>query len=204
MRIALVVLAAGIVITSCSPGDDSGDANAATTGPPVVATGTASATAPAPPASTQIDVTFAEGLLVYRRQATALADVTASRAADKEVSQLAQGLPGIFKLEEQQLLLLLDDWGRRPPPDSAAGTANPDLPGTFSAETTAELARLSGAALDQRFVSLLIDNLQGAMKLATTEEQAGASGPARQLATRVSSAGTALLANLRNLENRLK
>ncbi|MYX38936.1 MULTISPECIES: DUF305 domain-containing protein, partial [unclassified Streptomyces] len=93
----------------------------------------------------------------------------------------------------------LKTWGEKVP-DSMAGLPgipgmdhgdHSSMPGMMGDDDMDKLDGASGKAFDARFLTMMIEHHEGAIDLARTEKQQGASGPAKALADDIIAAQTA-------------
>jgi uncharacterized protein (DUF305 family) len=133
----------------------------------------------------QADVTFVRALLPRHQAGIALAGIGADRASKPEVRTMAAAIVATQRDEVARMTEWLAAW-KQPPVSAAAG---PDL---------AELRAARQPAFDRRFLSLLIEQQQEAVRLARAEEAGGSNVNARSFATRVRLSREAQIKQLRS------
>ncbi|MEU7620292.1 DUF305 domain-containing protein [Micromonospora rifamycinica] len=142
-------------------------------------------------AADRADVMFAQLMIPHHRQAVRMSELAGSRAADPEVTGLAERIRAAQAPEIATLSGWLTAWGRPVPSDGRAGGHPPvpdhGMPGMMS---DAELARLEGATgrdFDRRFLTMMIAHHEGAITMARQEladgRHAGARAMAQQIVT---------------------
>ena len=139
------------------------------------------------PASTfsQADVTFVQALLPQHRAGIALAGVGAERASRPELRTMAAAIVATQRDEVARMTEWLVVWKQAPASEAAAG---PDLAGLRAA---------GQPSFDKRFLSLLIEQQQAAVRLAQAEEAGGSNVNARSFATQVRLSREAQIKQLR-------
>ncbi|MEV4772677.1 DUF305 domain-containing protein [Micromonospora humida] len=180
--LAGVALSTVVALSACG-GDHSTDGGHGR--PAVGAAPAASASAGVAPA----DVMFAQMMIPHHRQAVRMSELAGSRAADPEVTRLAERIRAAQAPEIATLTGWLTAWGRPVPSDSPAGGHLPGMdhgmPGMMS---DADLARLEGATgrdFDRLFLSLMIAHHEGAITMARQEVADGRHAGARAMAQQI-------------------
>jgi uncharacterized protein (DUF305 family) len=130
------------------------------------------------------DVTFVRALLPRHQAGIVLAGVGADRASRPEVRTMAAAIVATQRDEVARMTEWLAAWKQAP----ASAAAGPDL---------AELRAAGQPAFDRRFLSLLIEQQQDAVRLAQAEEAAGSNVNARSFATEVRLSRQAQIKQLR-------
>ncbi|MFC7339974.1 DUF305 domain-containing protein [Saccharopolyspora griseoalba] len=141
------------------------------------------------PASTQApakhhdeaDVSFARGMVVHHQQAVEMSRLAADRAGSPQVRELAEQIEAAQGPEIERLEGWLRDWGAAPAQHGGHGEDG-QMHGMMSAEQLHGLSRASGADFDRRFLSMMIEHHEGAVRMARTELDSGASPEAKRLA----------------------
>lgn len=151
---------------------------------------------------TGADVTFAQGMIPHHQQALEMAELAATRAADPEVSALAQQIRRGQSPEIATMRSWLAAWGQP--------TAAPDHDGEHARMagmlTDAQLTGLRGASgkqFDRMFCELMIVHHEGALAMARDLIVEGASPRAKQLAHQIADAQQAEIAKMKALLTRL-
>ncbi|GAB2962919.1 DUF305 domain-containing protein [Streptomyces heilongjiangensis] len=139
------------------------------------------------------DVGFAEEMIQHHRQAVDMAELAAGRAASQQVKDLATKIKGAQDPEIETMSGWLTAWGEKVPEDMAGMGHDmaSGMPGMMSAEDMAALEKASGAAFDEKFLTLMVEHHEGAVEMAETEKAEGRYGPAIDLAEDVITAQTA-------------
>jgi len=134
------------------------------------------------------DVMFAQQMVPHHQQAVAMAELAATRAADVELKQLAAQIKTAQDPEITLLTGWLADWGQ---PATATATAMPgmemsaSMPGMMSEEDLGKLSAASGTDFDRMFARMMIAHHNGAIEMATTEQNNGANAAAKTLAAQI-------------------
>ncbi len=199
-RIAPVFAAAltALALAACN-GATGSSAPAATTGPSAGAT---AATTAGPSAGTsaeahnQADVTFAQSMIPHHKEAVAMAQLAPSRANSPEVKTLATEIQGAQDPEITTMTGWLTSWSQ---PTEMAGMDMSSMPGMMSATEMADLGKLSGAAFDRQFLTMMTKHHQGAVQMATTELSQGQHPAAKSLAQSIIKSQTAEIARMKTL-----
>ncbi|MFY1685469.1 DUF305 domain-containing protein [Micromonospora sp. WMMD730] len=180
--LAGVALSTVVALSACG-GDHSTDGGHGR--PAVGAAPAASESAGVAPA----DVMFAQMMIPHHRQAVRMSELAGNRAADPEVTRLAERIRAAQAPEIATLTGWLTAWGRPVPSDSPAGGHLPGMdhgmPGMMS---DADLARLEGATgrdFDRLFLSLMIAHHEGAITMARQEVADGRHAGARAMAQQI-------------------
>ncbi|MEU7983044.1 DUF305 domain-containing protein, partial [Micromonospora sp. NPDC049081] len=154
----------------------------------------AAGTAPAASVSAGVapaDVMFAQMMIPHHQQAVRMSELAGNRAADPEVTRLAEQIRAAQAPEIATMTGWLTAWGR---PVPSGGPADGHLPGMDHGMpgmmSDADLARLEGATgrdFDRRFLTLMIAHHEGAITMARQEladgRHAGARAMAQQIVT---------------------
>ncbi|MET0424322.1 MAG: DUF305 domain-containing protein [Actinoplanes sp.] len=193
---ALVVAAtaAGVGIATQS-GEKSAARPAASSAPPLrvvlpgapgdPATVTDSDQVRAPDGSTYnaIDTTFVQMMIVHHGQAIEMARLAPGRAANSRLRALADRI-GAAQAPE---VAWLQSWLQaRALPSSDPGHDHGTMPGMQTPAAMTELAGLSGAAFDSRFVTMMTAHHQGAVQMAGDVVGGGSDEQLREVANEMS------------------
>lgn len=226
-RLVLVgaTAASATVLAACG-GNDSGSHSSSAHRSPSKSASSPSAAA-SDGAHNAADVAFAKGMIPHHRQAVEMADLAAGRAASSQVKELAAKIKRGQDPEIRTMSGWLTAWGEQVPkgmtegmpegmpgmdhsagsPDSAESghsrhsghSGHSEMPGMMGAEEMAALKGKSGKAFDAAFLEMMIGHHQGAVKMAGTEKEKGAYGPAKKLADDVIKAQEAEIARMNKL-----
>ncbi len=199
-RIAPVFAAAltALALAACNSATGS-SAPAATTSP---STGVTAATTAGPSAGTsaeahnQADVTFAQSMIPHHKEAVAMAQLAPSRANSPQVKTLATEIQGAQDPEITTMTGWLTSWSQ---PTEMAGMDMSSMPGMMSATEMADLGKLSDAAFDRQFLTMMTKHHQGAVQMATTELSQGQYPAAKSLAQSIMKSQTAEIARMKTL-----
>ncbi|MGA5559861.1 DUF305 domain-containing protein [Streptomyces platensis] len=161
------------------------------------------------------DVAFAKGMIPHHRQAVEMAGLAAGRASSGQVKELAAKIKQAQDPEIKTMSGWLKAWGEQVPEEmpgmdhsehsgSAGHSGMPGMdhsgmPGMMSAKEMAALKKKSGKAFDTAFMEMMVGHHRGAVKMAGTEKEKGAYGPAKTLADAVIKAQEAEIARMNRL-----
>jgi putative membrane protein len=134
---------------------------------------------------------FVQQALKSGQEEVALAKIAAAKAQSGEVKQLAQMLVSDQTAVNEQLQLLAQrDGAATTPPESLkqGGTDSASPPATSpgaapSSVKVDELAKLSGAAFDKKFLALIVEGHESSVELYSAEAEKGANPASKKLAT---------------------
>jgi len=199
-RIAPVFAVAltALALAACNSATGS-SAPTATTSPSAGAT---AATTAGPSAGTsaeahnQADVTFAQSMIPHHKEAVAMAQLAPSRANSPQVKTLATAIQGAQDPEITTMTGWLTSWSQ---PTEMAEMDMSSMPGMMSATEMADLGKLSGAAFDRQFLTMMTKHHQGAVQMATTELSQGQYPAAKSLAQSIVKSQTAEIARMKTL-----
>ncbi|MEW9517284.1 DUF305 domain-containing protein [Streptomyces tubercidicus] len=225
-RLVLVgATAASVTVLAACGGNDSGSRSDSAHRSPSKSASSPSAAA-SDGAHNAADVAFAKGMIPHHRQAVEMADLAAGRAASSQVKELAAKIKRAQDPEIRTMSGWLTAWGEQVPkgmtegtpgmdhsagsPDSAESrhsgdsghsghTGHSEMPGMMGAEEMTALKGKSGKAFDAAFLEMMVRHHQGAVKMAGTEKEKGAYGPAKRLADDVIKAQEAEIARMNKL-----
>jgi len=177
----LPALAAGALLAGCS-GSAQGHGDM-----PGMATGSSSVSVPVPQGDhTQADVTFAQQMVPHHQQAVEMAKLVPSRSSNQQVLALASQIQQAQDPEIQTMTGWLQTWGAAAPmTGSMPGMDHGSMPGMMTSDDMTKLGQVKGAAFDRLWLQMMIQHHQGAVEMAKTELQQGASNEARQLAQQI-------------------
>ncbi len=149
------------------------------------------------------DVTFATDMIPHHQQAVQMAELATDRAASPEVLEVAEEIRGAQQPEIDTMSGWLEEWGE-PVPDDMGGMDGGsggmgDMPGMLTDEQLADLEAADGAAFDEMFLEAMIDHHTGAIQMAQTEQEDGASPDAIALAEEIERAQTEEIDRMREL-----
>ncbi|MDX3106687.1 DUF305 domain-containing protein [Nonomuraea angiospora] len=205
MRIPAATAAAGAVLALVA---GCGGAGSGSTGSDMAAMSSsapAATTASASPAAAfnDADVMFAQMMIPHHQQAVEMADLAGTRAADKEVKELAAKIKAAQDPEIQTMKGWLTAWGKPMPSEGMDHGMGHDMPGMMSEEDMKKLEAAKGGAFDRQFAELMIAHHNGAIEMARTEQAQGSNAEAKELAKTIETAQQAEVAQLREILDRL-
>ncbi|NYI03925.1 DUF305 domain-containing protein [Allostreptomyces psammosilenae] len=193
--LAVAALATAGALTGCAGGEQD-TATAGGAGAGAAADPSGSATVPAGEHNAA-DVAFAQGMIPHHRQAVEMAELAADRAADPAVRDLADAVERAQQPEIDTMTAWLTAWGEDVPQQGDMGDMDhgghgdhgspsaSEGDGMMTEEEMAELEAASGTEFDRMWMEMMIRHHEGAVAMATTEQQDGAYPPAVELAGQV-------------------
>jgi uncharacterized protein (DUF305 family) len=141
------------------------------------------------------DLAWTQLMIPMTAQAATLLDLVATRAGDAGLAAYAARLAPAYRTETERLRALL----------TAAGIAETreheghDLPGMITPDDLAALGARQGEAFDTLAAGQLREELEQAVRLARSEQQAGRDSGCRAVAASIEAARSASLAELDGL-----
>jgi uncharacterized protein (DUF305 family) len=131
------------------------------------------------------DVTFVQNMIPHHGQALTMAKLAASQAASAEVKDLASRIDAAQQPEIDKMNGWLASWGEarvdpNAPMDEHA--AHRGMAGMMSDAGMSKLMAARGVEFDRMFLQMMIEHHQGAVEMASTEQQKGRSAEVRALA----------------------
>lgn len=167
---------------------------------------------PAPGASNDADVTFAQSMIPHHQQAVAMARLADGRAADPQITSLAASIEKAQGPEIRTMRSWLKAWGA--PESSAHGMPGmdhgskgmdgmPGMAGMMSAKDMTDLKAARGKDFDKEFARMMIGHHRGAVTMARDEQRNGRNATAKKLAGDVIEHQTTEIATMRTLLDRL-
>ncbi|NAS24501.1 DUF305 domain-containing protein [Herbidospora sp. NEAU-GS84] len=201
VSLAAATAALAIGITACGGGEPSGTTHT---------TGTTSAQSPAAVVATAsktpmdhnaADVAFAQGMIPHHRQAVAMSELAATRAASAEVKELATEISEAQQPEIDTMSGWLTMWGQPVPQDMPGmdHSGHEGMPGMMTPEEMNDLAGSSGKAFDTAFLEMMIKHHEGAVTMARAELSAGFYPPAKSMAETIIATQSAEIAHMKEL-----
>ncbi|MBP2706140.1 DUF305 domain-containing protein [Microbispora sp. RL4-1S] len=141
---------------------------------------------------------FAEMMIPHHRQAVEMAKPAEDRAGSSQVRELAAKIEAAQTPEIQTMSGWLTGWGLKAPGEGAMPMDH-GMPGMMSASDMKKLERLSGAAFDKAFLTMMIRHHEGAIAMAKEEQANGAYEPARRMAASIVSSQSAEIRTMKEL-----
>jgi uncharacterized protein (DUF305 family) len=159
----------------------------------------------------QIDVDFAQMMLVHTRQSIALADLAKERSAQPEVLALAAELAGSDAETLDDMTALLDEWGADVPDEIAldemdhsnmehAGIGMGFMAGISDDQVTL-LGSLGADEFDKRFLRFMLIHRGAGVAMAQSEKIYGQSGTATRIAKGLESEQAAEMQTIQDLQH---
>lgn len=138
------------------------------------------------------DVAFAKGMIPHHAQAIDMADMVLARGESSAVKALATRIKEAQTPEIELMRGWLEDWGEEESADDKEhGMGGSGDETMMTDDEMAELESVSGAALDEMFLEMMIRHHEGAISMAETEVEDGEFEPALDLARQIITAQTA-------------
>ncbi|MBB5783511.1 DUF305 domain-containing protein [Nonomuraea jabiensis] len=205
MRIPAATAAAGAVLALVAGCGGAGSGSMGSDMPGMSSSAPAATTASTSPAAAfnDADVMFAQMMIPHHQQAVEMADLAATRAADKEVKELAAKIKAAQDPEIQTMKGWLTAWGKPMPSEGMDHGMDHDMPGMMSEDDMKKLEAAKGGAFDRQFADLMIAHHNGAIQMARTEQAEGSNAEAKELAKTIETAQQAEVAQLREILDRL-
>lgn len=162
-----------------------------------------------------VDVAFAQQMIVHHQQAIAMAKMAQSRAQDPNVKRLAAEIEAAQGPEIQTMTSWLQAWGTPMPSMTpsmtpgmtpsvhdmapSSGGMMRSMPGMMPQPDMSKMMDRHGAEFDRMFLQEMITHHQGAVDLAKIEQSSGANPDAKQLAKSIESSQTAQITQMRQM-----
>lgn len=141
------------------------------------------------------DVAFATDMIPHHAQAIEMVTLTDGRSLDPAVRQLAEQIRAAQAPEVETMVDWLTAWGQEVPEtsidhtnaghgsgESTSEDAGEDMPGMMSAEEMDDLAAAPDAEFQTTWLEMMKGHHEGAIAMATTEQDKGSFSPALDLA----------------------
>jgi uncharacterized protein (DUF305 family) len=151
-----------------------------------------------PSAYQPLDLEFANELYVYSGLALQLVRQAKAGSLVPAIEEFDQGMAAVQAGYTQELAGWLRQWNR-PLPDVAAPPKDLASRLSLTAGDVTTLGALSGKQYAVEFLNALISDEQGALAIATSEQESGGYGPGRQLATEVVAGSTGAIVTLHSI-----
>ncbi|GAA2912423.1 DUF305 domain-containing protein [Streptosporangium fragile] len=153
------------------------------------------------------DVAFAQMMIQHHRQAVEMADLAETRATNPEVGQLAAKIKEAQQPEIDTMAGWLSEWGEpetpSPSPTPSEGMGDHGMPGMMAPEDMRKLEAAKGAEFDRMFLQMMIAHHEGAIEMAKTEREQGASPEAKELAKTIETTQQAEVEQMRKMLDRM-
>lgn len=195
-RLAAVAAVAALALTLAACSSD--ESTVAADGSTVNATTTAVE-------HNEADTQFAQAMIVHHEGAIEMAELAAQDATTPEVRELAEAISQAQGPEIELMTGWLQTWGEST--ESTMPGMEHDgmdmggmtMDGLSQDEAMGELGEIGGAALDRRFLELMIAHHRGAITMAEQEVADGSNSEALDLATKIIADQTAEIATMQGL-----
>ena len=152
---------------------------------PTVESGSGAST----PAHNDVDVEFAQSMIVHHTQAIEMSDMVLEKGADVDVKALAERIKAAQTPEIEIMQGWLEEWGEDETSSDDAGHGGMDMGGDDATMMTddemADLEDAEGAELDTMFLEMMIRHHEGAIAMAETEVEDGEFPDAVELAEKI-------------------
>jgi uncharacterized protein (DUF305 family) len=156
------------------------------------------------------DVEFAQAMIPHHQQAVEMSQMAQTHADSPQVKQLASDIEAAQGPEIDTMTQWLQEWGQDVPSSSGGGMGGMDIgdgshmdtgdmPGMMSDDDMHQLDQAHGASWDRMFLTMMIRHHQGAIEMATTEQDHGENPDAVALAERIEDAQTAEIATMKDM-----
>ena len=135
------------------------------------------------------DVTFASDMITHHAQALSMVDLTLERDLDPEVQALAEDIRDAQGPEIETVADWLTTWGEDVPDtmrdhanaghdmgdmsDTMDDMGHDDMPGMMTAEDIDELENASDAEFQDMWLEMMVEDHEGAIEMAETEQADG-------------------------------
>ncbi|MFF4694181.1 DUF305 domain-containing protein [Streptomyces chattanoogensis] len=214
MAVVGAVAAGALVLAACGndsdgksdkghhmPGTDHGGSHSATASP-------GSSESSAKGAFNDADVKFAQMMIPHHQQAVEMAELSGSRAADKEIKELSAAIERAQGPEIKTLQGWLKAWGKPESMDHGMpgmhhGSGGSGMSGIMSEKDMADLKASKGTAYDKKFAAMMTEHHNGAISMAEDEQKNGRNADAKKLAGAIIKGQTAEVGKFRKLLGRL-
>ncbi|NUK63315.1 DUF305 domain-containing protein [Streptomyces lunaelactis] len=140
---------------------------------------------PAAGAFNDVDVTFAQSMIVHHQQALEMSKLADGRASDQEIKTLAGQIEKAQDPEIKTMQSWLKAWGKPESSGMDHGGMNHgsgSMPGMMSEKDMADLTAAKGTGFDRKFAELMIAHHNGAIDMAKDEQKNGRDAAAKKLA----------------------
>jgi uncharacterized protein (DUF305 family) len=141
------------------------------------------------------DVDFATNMIQHHAQALTMVDHTIGRDLDPDVAALAEEIRTRQTPEIQQMVGLLNSWDHQPIPETSRDHANAhggdgaemnaDLPGMLTSGEVQGLEDASDPEVQSMWLDMMIEHHQGAIEMASAEQNDGKDEAATTLAAEI-------------------
>lgn len=163
----------------------------------------------------QADVDFATDMIQHHAQALVMVDLTDGKKLSPELTALAEQIRAAQGPEIETMVDFLNEWDQ-PIPETmrdhvngghgeddmgGMGDMGGDMPGMASPDDLAALADAEGEAFEQKWLELMIAHHEGALEMASTEQEDGEYAAAIDLAKAIESAQQDEIALMEGLQD---
>ena len=209
------IAACGAITVTLALAACGGDEGAATDTGASSPSATAPSTSPIAPESdtsqvsgehNDADIAFAQMMIVHHREAIAMADLAADRAASAEVKSLAEAISAAQGPEIETMTGFLRAWDAEVPEGMSTGgmggmggTDMGAMPGAMTPEMMDQLMAAQGAEFDRMFLEMMTAHHNGAIEMARTEQAEGQNPQTLELAATIETDQTAEVEQMRQI-----
>lgn len=159
-----------------------------------------------PTAHNEADTEFAQMMIVHHEGAIAMARLAGENASTEEVRALGERIAAAQGPEIETMSEWLTAWGEDQPDDADMGGMGHDdmqMEGMDQEAVMDELSELTGPDLDRRFLELMIDHHNGAIRMSRSQLEDGENADAMRLARTIIDDQMAEITEMTNLLNEL-
>ncbi|MFF0012030.1 DUF305 domain-containing protein [Streptomyces sp. NPDC005374] len=147
------------------------------------------------------DVSFAQGMIPHHQQAVEMAELADGRASSGEVKDLAARVEKAQGPEIRTMTGWLKTWEENVP-SSMPGmdhSSHSGMAGMMDSADMDKLGKASGEDFDSMFLTMMVEHHEGAVKMATTEQDKGAYKPATDMAGSIVTSQNAEITEMKKL-----
>jgi len=156
------------------------------------------------------DVAFATEMIQHHAQALSMVDLTMDRPLDPEVTALAEDIRAAQAPEIETMSDWLQAWGEEVPEtvrdhanahggQDMGGMNHGDMPGMMTEDDMTALEDAPDAEFQTMWLEIMIEQHEGAVEMAETEQEEGRYKPAVRLARQIVTAQTNEIETMRGM-----
>ncbi|MGL4304701.1 MAG: DUF305 domain-containing protein [Mycobacteriaceae bacterium] len=154
------------------------------------------------------DSEFARTRYLHHDQAIEISALAPGGTANQAVLDLASSIQNAQKPEMDQIIALLKQWNQPAPTGLSREDMNmgstPTGDGMMIKDNMIRIAGLSGCNFDEEWLTMMIDQHNGAISMSKTEIAMGKNSSAKGIAEIISAAQQSEVATMKSLLNQLK
>jgi len=194
IRLAGGLIAGAVVLTGCSGGMEDMDMGGTDSG---------SSSESAESADfNEVDVAFAQGMIVHHQGAIEMAQLAEGRAENPQVLDLAGRIEAAQDPEIETMTGWLEDWGQPTSAEESGDMEGMDMEGMDMGGMDMDMSGLeaaSGAEFDRMWLEMMTEHHRGAVDMAETEIADGENAEAVALAEKIVEDQTAEIEEMETL-----